>query len=186
MIGLQVVLGNGNGISNGQAYRQIEITDAVVTVNIRRAPDGLVASQLGGGYESAQFIRQMTGFIRAKHLALFSTSEADWYAKQALPVNKTPPLTSMTEPKDGQTVRENEFLFATASDPFGVTRVEFVLRGQSGAQAVIGRGLVTGYGWLEAWDTEKVPDGIYTLRSVAYAPGGLASESPWIRVKVAN
>ena len=186
LIGVQVVLGTDNGISNGRVYRQYEITGAVVTANIRRAPDGLVVSQLGAGYESAAFIRQMTGSIRAKHLALFSTSEADWYAEQSLPVNKTPPLTSILVPTDGQTVRRNVFLLATASDPFGVTRVEFVLRGQNGTQTGISRGLMTGYGWLGAWDTDKVPDGIYTVRSVAYAPGGLVSESPGVRVEVAN
>ena len=186
MIGVQVVLGNGNGISNGRDYRKFEITGAVVTVNIQRAPDGLVESQLGAGYESAAGIRQMTGFLRAKHLALFSTSEADWYAKQALPVNRTPPVTSIAGPTDGQTVRGNEFLEATASDPFGVTRLEFVLRGESGTATGICRGFITAYGWLGAWDTRTVSDGIYALRSVAYAPGGLVGESPWVRVKVAN
>ncbi len=190
MIGVQVVLGNANGISNWRDYRQFEITGAVVTVNIRRAPDGLVYSYLGSGYQSAAYIRQMTEFLRAKHLAMFSTSEADRFAKQALPVNRTLPSTSLVEPTDGQTVRGYEFVDALASDPFGVTRVEFVLRGESGATTGISRGSMTAYGWLGAWDTRKVPDGIYALRSVAYAPGGLVGdlvgESPWVRVKVAN
>jgi hypothetical protein len=186
-VSLQVVLGTVNGLSNARGNHQFDITAAIVTANIQRAPDGLVESQLGAGYESAAFIRQMTAFARARHLSLFSTTAAAWYARQALPVNRTPPATSMVAPTAGATVHGKGSLVASASDPFGVTGVDFVLRGQAGgATKIIAPGAMTPYGWIGKWDTRTVANGIYDLRSVAYAPGGLSTASPWIAVKVAN
>jgi hypothetical protein len=184
---VQTVLGSVNGLANARGNHQFDITGAIVTANIQRAPDGLVESQLGAGYESAAFIRQMTAFARARHLSLFSTAAAAWYAEQALPVNRTPPTTSMFAPTAGATLHGKRALVATASDPFGVTGVDFVLRARAGGDmTTIAQGVMTAWGWIGGWDTRNAANGIYDLRSVAYAPGGLSAVSPWIAVKVVN
>ena len=186
LVGLQFLLGTDNGISYARSYHDFELTGAVVTAKIQRAPDGLVENQLGAGYETAGFIRQMTDFLRANHLSLFSTAAIDWYAKQSLPVNRTAPTTVIEKPADGAVLHGDVFLVASAWDYFGVTKVQFVMRRDNQPPRVVSKGVVTDFGWLGAWDTRTVPDGAYSLRSVAYAPGGLMSTSSSVVVRVVN
>ena len=42
------------------------------------------------------------------------------------------------------------------------------------------------YGWLASWDTTTVPDGPYTLQSVAYAADGNTGRSSGVAVTVKN
>ena len=42
------------------------------------------------------------------------------------------------------------------------------------------------YGWLAAWNTTTVPNGTYTLQSVASYQGGVSGTSPGITVIVSN
>ena len=92
----------------------------------------------------------------------------------------------MSKPTAGQHLSGGTFLFAGASDPFGVTKVEFELRvGQSGSK-VISPGFKASFTWLGGWNTESVPNGQYFLRSVAFAPGGLHGTSRWVAVEVNN
>jgi hypothetical protein len=186
LICLQVIFGTGNGVSGARSYRDYEVTGAIVTANIQRAPNGLVANQLGAGYETAGFIRRMAGFARMHRLALFSTTGVAAYARQSLPVNRTPPTTSLVKPPAGETLRGNVFLLATASDFFGISKVEFILNGQNGHSTILSPGAKIPYGWLGAWDTRTVPDGAYSIRSIAYAPGGLTGGSHWTAVRIAN
>jgi hypothetical protein len=50
---------------------------------------------------------------------------------------------------------------------------------------VIATATPTIYGWLAAWNTTNVPNGTYTLQSVA-SSGGLTGTSPGITVTVVN
>jgi hypothetical protein len=186
LVGLQFLVGTDNGISNARNYHDFELSGAIVTAKIQRAPDGLVENQLGAGDETAGFIRKMTDFLRANRLSLFSTAAIDSYAKQSLPVNRTPPMTSLVKPTYGAVLHGDTFLVASAWDYFGVTKVQFVMRGNNQRLAIVSNGVVVDFGWLGAWDTRTVPDGTYSLRSVAYAPGGLKGTSSWVVVRVAN
>ena len=186
LIGFQVIFGTANGISNANSYRDFQVTGAIIAANIQRAPDGLVFNDLGAGYESPRFIRNMTAYARVHRLSLFSTSKIDWYSRQSLPLNRTPPTTSLAKPTGGEAIRGSSFLVASASDPFGVTKVQFVLSGNDQRSMTISEGVNTPYGWIGAWNTTTVPDGDYLLRSIAYSPGGLRGMSPFIDVKVAN
>ena len=62
---------------------------------------------------------------------------------------------------------------ATAWDYFGVTKLQFVVRGDNQPSVIVSNGVVTSFGYLGAWNTRTVPNGTYALRSVAYSPGGL-------------
>jgi hypothetical protein len=42
------------------------------------------------------------------------------------------------------------------------------------------------YGWLAPWNTTAIPDGTYTLQSVATEAGGTTVTSPGITVTIAN
>jgi hypothetical protein len=183
---IQVILGTVNGISAGDEYRNYEITGAVVTANIQRAPDGLVTSQLGAGYESAGFIRRMARAARVHHLSLFSTADISSYADQPLPVNRTPPTTFLIKPMAGAALHGTLFLVASASDPFGISKLQFQLRADGRPPVVISRGSHFPFGFLGGWDSQTVSNGVYSMRSVASSPGGLTKTSPWVVVTVAN
>jgi Bacterial Ig domain len=185
LVGLQLVLGTVNGIANGRSYRSFETTGATVMTQVQRAPAGLVENQLGAGYETAGFIRQMTAFLRVKQLSLFSTSAAASYARLALPVNTTPPTTQLLKPTSQQSLHGDVFLTASAYNYFGITSVQFAVRGD-GRPAILLPGVRASFGWLGAWDTGTVPNGRYEVRSVAVAPGGLRGTSPWTDVTVTN
>ncbi len=183
---VQAIFGTGNGISDAGGYRDYEVTSAIVTANIGRAPDGLVANQLGAGYQSADFIRRMAHDARVYHLSLFSTADIGWYSRQSLPMNRTPPTTSLLHPTVGETVRGELYLFAAASDSFGITKVQFVVRGNLRSSTVVSNGLANYFVYIGAWDTRTVPDGTYSIRSIAYSPGGQMGLSRWTVVRVAN
>ena len=42
------------------------------------------------------------------------------------------------------------------------------------------------YGWLVFWNTESVPNGTYTVHSIAYGNNGVVAASSDIVVQVAN
>lgn len=184
---VQVLVGTVNGISQSGEYRDYELTGAIVTAKIRQAPDGLVASQLGAGYESSAFIRSMAGYACSHHLSLFSTKDVEWYESQHLPKNTTAPTVLLAKPRAGDVIRGKVFLDAFALDPLGVTRVQFFGSGDSGrTRFLIGKAVASTVGWLAGWDTRSVPNGKYWIQAVALSPGSLRGNSPWVPVQIRN
>ena len=96
----------------------------------------------------------------------------------------TPPTTSVALPSNGASLSGGQYLDATASS--GVTKVEFHLTGGTLNDALIGTATITYYGWIAGWDTTTVPNGTYTLQSVAYYAGGVSGRSAGITVTVNN
>ena len=74
---------------------------------------------------------------------------------------------------------------ASASDPFGVTKVPFVLSGNDQRSTIISEGVKTSYGWIGAWDSRTVPDGDYLPQHCVLTRRAEANES-FIDVRVAN
>ena len=99
-------------------------------------------------------------------------------------VNNPPPSTSVRLPSDGATLAGGQYLDASASS--GVTKVEFHLTGGTLNDALIGTATPTYYGWIAGWGTTTVPNGTYTLQSVAYYGGGVSGRSAGITITVAN
>jgi hypothetical protein len=67
-----------------------------------------------------------------------------------------------------------------------VTSVDFYLRGGSQHDVPIGTGRLSLYGWITLWDTKTVPNGTYTLQSVAHDAAGGSSRSKAITITVRN
>lgn len=100
-------------------------------------------------------------------------------------VNNAPPTTSVLVPSNGATVKGTQVTL-DASAASGVSKVQFELTGGSLTDSVIATAVPTIYGWLAAWNSQSVPDGAYTLQSVASYPGGVTGASPGISVTVGN
>jgi hypothetical protein len=97
-----------------------------------------------------------------------------------------PPTTSVVLPSNGASLAGSQSLDAVAFDYGKVTKVEYRLTGGTLNAALIVTGTPTYYGWLAEWDTTTVPNGSYTLQSVAYDAAGLSTYSAGVAVTVDN
>jgi Bacterial Ig domain/SGNH domain (fused to AT3 domains) len=125
----------------------------------------------------------------------YSPDGSLWVARWLLPhlgikgvSNLTDPLPTMkiVGPSNGTVLAGVRGLSAVASFNLGVSKVEFLLNGQTLTNADIGTAVFTTGGWVVAWNTKNVPNGTYTLRSAAYNAAGERSISKAITVRVAN
>ena len=67
-----------------------------------------------------------------------------------------------------------------------MTTVSFELSGQGYSDQVISGSTQTLYGWIGQWDTTTVPNGTYTLQSVATYASGQSGTSTPITITVSN
>ena len=80
------------------------------------------------------------------------------------------PTTSVLQPSDGTTVSGNTWLDASAeSTGGGVAGVDFSVTGGGLTQPLVINTTLTFYGYLAEWNTTSVPNGTYSLISVATA-----------------
>jgi hypothetical protein len=64
--------------------------------------------------------------------------------------------------------------------------LQFEITGNGLSNDVVATGVQTPEGWIAQWDTTKVPNGAYTLQSVATDAAGNTAVSPGITVTVRN
>ena len=81
------------------------------------------------------------------------------------------------------TVTGLQYLDSSASP--GVTQVQYELTGGTLNHKVIATGTPTIVGWLTRWDSTTVPNGVYTLQSVASYGGEVTAQCP-IAITVSN
>jgi hypothetical protein len=105
-------------------------------------------------------------------------------AQVTLDVTEAPPSTSVGIPANDATVSGTQTIDASAST--GVTSVQYELTGGGLNDDVIATATATVYGWLASWNTTTVPNGTYTLQSVAAYGGGVSGTSPAITITVDN
>ncbi len=94
------------------------------------------------------------------------------------------PATAVVIPPNDTTMSGSTFFDASASP--GVTSVVYELTGGSLNGAVVATATPTIYGWLASWNSTYVPNGTYTLQSVATYPNGVSGTSPGITITVNN
>jgi hypothetical protein len=93
----------------------------------------------------------------------------------------------LVAPPNGTAVPGPQLVDATSSFPFDVSRVDFRLNGPKLHNRLIGAVAVERqYGWYFIWETTSVPDGTYTLQSIAYGASGNSSASAPVRLRVTN
>jgi hypothetical protein len=118
-------------------------------------------------------------------LAFNSTGSAYSVGGVNITVNNPTPTTSVVIPSNGATQSGTAALL-DASASANVTSVKYELTGGTLTDQVIATATPTYYGWLAQWNTTTVPNGTYTLQSVAAYSGGVTGTSPGVTVTVAN
>jgi uncharacterized protein YjbI with pentapeptide repeats len=101
-------------------------------------------------------------------------------------VDNPAPATAVVLPANNATISGTPYLDATASS--GVTHVTYEVSGGPSdlSDVQVATASLTYYGWLAQWNTTTVPNGTYTLQSVAAYSGGVTGTSPGVTVTVAN
>ncbi|MGA3145967.1 MAG: Ig-like domain-containing protein [Acidimicrobiales bacterium] len=183
---LQVLIAPFEAFSAADVWHSQELAAADIAVNIHSAPDSLVRVGLGSSWQPISFVRSMAQAARSEHLSLFDTAAVTYYTDRGLSVDRTPPLTSVIIPSAASSLTGTSGLIAKASDPYGIKQVVFILTGGTVHDMVIARAHKTIYGWAASWATSRVPNGTYTVRSVAYSEIGTSSHSVEVRVAVTN
>ncbi len=96
----------------------------------------------------------------------------------------SPPFTFMVLPWNGATLFGRAILDAIASP--GVTSVQYEVSGNGLSDAVIATATPTIFGWVAGWDTTTLPNGTYTLQSVASYADGVTGASSGTTITVSN
>jgi hypothetical protein len=97
-----------------------------------------------------------------------------------------PPTTFVGIPSNGATVSGDSWLDAGASSPVGIASVNFELSGGPFTDQLISGSTPTIYGYIGAWNSTSVPNGTYTLLSVATDTLGQSTTSATITITVNN
>jgi len=104
-------------------------------------------------------------------------------------VANTPPTTSVVIPSAGASLQGTSALLdatASASNGLKVAKVQFTVTGGADNQTPIGTATPSPYGYYFAWNTTTVPDGAYTVQSLATDAAGNTAFSSGVSVTVAN
>ena len=99
-------------------------------------------------------------------------------------VNNPAPTTTVVVPSNNAALSGSQSLAATASS--GVVQVQFEVTGGIENDDLIATATLSNGEWSASWNSVNVPNGSYTLQSVASSPGGVLGTSPGITVTVNN
>ena len=102
--------------------------------------------------------------------------------------NSTLPTTAVVVPASGTTLSGTSAVLDATGFSYwvGTTKVQFLLSGGPYSKSVIGSAAFTKAGWYFTWNTTSVPNGIYSLQTLATNRAGRTSYSPAISIKVDN
>jgi hypothetical protein len=124
------------------------------------------------------------GTYTLQSVATYSGGVSGTSAPITITVNNPPPTTTVGLPSNNATVTGLQYLDSNASA--GVTQVQYELTGGTLNNSVIATGTPTIVGWLTRWDSTTVPNGVYTLESVASYGGGVSGTSSPVTITVSN
>ena len=130
-----------------------------------------------------------SGSYTLQSLVTDNAGHTAYSAAITVTVDNTPPATAVLVPANNATVSGTSTTLdasASASYGVGISKVQFVLTGGADNKTVIATGGATLYGYIGAWNTTTVPDGTYTLQSLATDGAGNTTYSAPITIKVGN
>jgi hypothetical protein len=184
-------LGTRNGLAQASVWRQKLVTAADVEVNVDKASDNIVAGTLyPNPSPRTALVRKLAHIAKARDLSVFATSAAVQYSQEGLS-GESSPVTRVTTPTKGATLRGDTWLGASGTMTIGsvrvnVDKVEFEVTGGDLRHAIIGTAGYTYFGWLDEWNTASVPNGTYKIQSVAYQPADNVTYSAGVPIHVKN
>ena len=138
---------------------------------------------MAGATNPSLTVEQPEQFRERLEVRAVFTNHAGAATSNAATITVTPPTTTVVLPSNNATVSGSAVLDAVASP--GTSKVQYKVSGGSLSNVVIATATPTIYGWLASWNTTTVPNGTYTLQSIATS-GGLTGTSPGIQVTVNN
>ena len=100
--------------------------------------------------------------------------------------NDSLPTIKIIVPKDGAVLKGSVPLSSLTSYNLGGLNVQYRVSGPTMDNAAIGTAVFGASGWLYYWNTASVPNGTYTIRSVASDATGDHTSSKGVTVRVAN
>jgi hypothetical protein len=95
-------------------------------------------------------------------------------------------VTHIFSPTNGATLSGTTLLDSTVTDLYEVTKVEYYITGGSQHEKLVGTAGETIGGWIAQWNTTTVPNGTYTLKSVASDTGGRSGHGTGVTITVEN
>jgi hypothetical protein len=100
----------------------------------------------------------------------------------------TLPVTTIFTPSSGATLSGTSALLdaSARSSLHEIAKVQFVLSGEGFSRRIIGTATIAKFGFYLTWNTTSVPNGTYTLQSLATDATGKAGYSPAVAIKVHN
>jgi len=97
------------------------------------------------------------------------------------------PTTAVLQPKkSGTAVKGVYYMDARASALLGLMSVKFEISGGTPQQDIVVAAKLVPFGWLGGWNTTDLPNGVYTIRSVAEEVDGQTTRSAPVFVRVDN
>jgi hypothetical protein len=181
---LLVVLGTWVGLEYGPYWHQREVAMADITANLNRVPDSLVDQAMFPG--GARYVRQFAKWAALHGVGPVASPTDRHYAEIGLLPSLTGVQTHLYWPTQGVILSGSQNLYAAASSPVGVTRVDFQLTGGRLHGSTIATARFAHSVWTAPWDSAGVADGTYRLRSVASTADGTDSSSRAVVVTVHN
>ena len=185
----EVLCGVENGIAEGGASRNLYQLAALVAAHARDAPNTLIKSVLyPSSYVDDADIRNLALRARRDHLSFFATSEASRLTQMSLPKVRLYALTtSVVKPTSGAILRGGQVdLVAKVTAEFPIRSVDFEIRRSGEKKYELLHAAHFLYGWLTVWPSTNVPNGVYSVESIAYDASGKKSVSQPVSVTVKN
>jgi hypothetical protein len=142
-----------------------------------------ISGATSGTYTLSSVLASENGF---EFRAVFTNAAGSATTNAATLTVIPPPSASVLLPSNGATVSGGTWLDAAASSPVGIASVSFEVSGNGLTNQVVGTGTPTLYGYLTKWNTTSVPNGTYTLQSVATDVDGVSTTGAPITITVNN
>jgi hypothetical protein len=140
------------------------------TTELSPAGDPVLTIQLAPGYFSYRTVPVESGVLSAAQLRA---------GMDAMAVSAT-----LAAPASGALWSGTTWFAAATRGP--ATSVEFHLSGNGLADRVVGVGVPSIYGWLCAWNSATVPDGVYSVFARASNGSDKTVDTPAVSVSIAN
>lgn len=184
-VGMLVVFGTLFGLDYGRYWHNQEVEIADITANLNSVPNSLIDQTMfpGGG---ARYVRQWAKWAALHQVGPVASATDQHYAEVGLLPTLTEVRTSLYWPADGTRLSGTQKLYASASSPVGITRVDFEIAGGSLSSPEVASATLVHSVWIATWDSDDVPNGSYRFRSAAATADGTKGYSTSVGVVILN